>query len=509
MFSFIDLFSGIGGFRLASERLGGHCIGFSEINKDAIDTYKENYDCSNEEYLGDITLLNNLPTHDLLTAGVPCQSWSIAGKNLGFFDDRGQLWNDTLYLLNTSRPKAFIFENVKGLSDPRNKEALDYIMKRIHDAGYYANYYILNAFDYGVLQNRVRIYIIGFRDKEFFLNFQAPLPVNSHQKLFDIIDNDVSLKKEFTSTTYKFSYTQTNKVMSISANENGQNDYFLFNDIRDGHSTIHSWDILETTDKEKNICQSILKNRRKSKYGLLDGNPLSLKHIQELIPSVELKDLDKLVNIGILREVDYSFKISNENQIDNIVYDDLMALLIDKIIIKSSLDQLKTDPDLKAYRHKINTYIQMLIEKSMITCVEKRYEFKNSKISTGLFGINRIFLQQANVFSTLVASDSYDYIATVPFEHDKNIDYKEQFIQEVFKQKKYRRVNKSEACRIQGFPAEFIMPENRSRWMKLLGNSVSIPVIEKLIFQIIRTGVFNSSFSDIGETLSPLAKNVT
>jgi DNA (cytosine-5)-methyltransferase 1 len=79
-----------------------------------------------------------LPQHDILTAGVPCQSWLIAGKNLGFDDDRGQLWNDTIYLLNQSRLKAFIFENVKGLADPRNGDALFYILKRIKDAGYFA-----------------------------------------------------------------------------------------------------------------------------------------------------------------------------------------------------------------------------------------------------------------------------------------------------------------------------------------------------------------------------------
>jgi len=121
-FTFIDLFSGIGGFKMALSNNGGECINFSEINKDAISTYCENYKESFESNLGDITKIKELPKHDILTAGVPCQSWSIAGKNLGFDDDRGQLWNDTIYLLKQSQPKAFIFENVKGLVDPRNNE---------------------------------------------------------------------------------------------------------------------------------------------------------------------------------------------------------------------------------------------------------------------------------------------------------------------------------------------------------------------------------------------------
>ena len=140
-FTFIDLFAGIGGFKMALSSQGGECVGFSEINKDAIKTYCDNYDISIDRNFGDITKIKELPKHDILTAGVPCQSWSIAGKNLGFDDDRGQLWNDTVFLLSQSKPQAFIFENVKGLVDPRNRKALDYILERILEVGYHASYY--------------------------------------------------------------------------------------------------------------------------------------------------------------------------------------------------------------------------------------------------------------------------------------------------------------------------------------------------------------------------------
>ena len=144
-FTFIDLFAGIGGFRIALSKAGGTCLGFSEIAPDAIHSYCTNFNESESSNFGDITKLKELPEHDFMTAGVPCQSWSIAGKKLGFDDDRGQLWNDTLFLLNKVRPKAFIFENVKGLADPRNKEALTYIMSRIKEAEYHAEKFILNA----------------------------------------------------------------------------------------------------------------------------------------------------------------------------------------------------------------------------------------------------------------------------------------------------------------------------------------------------------------------------
>ncbi|MCB0350025.1 MAG: DNA (cytosine-5-)-methyltransferase, partial [Bdellovibrionales bacterium] len=124
-FTFIDLFAGIGGFRIALEKAGGQCVGYSEIDKQAIKTYSQNFNTCEELALGDITSCKAFPKADLIVGGVPCQSWSIAGKNRGFDDERGQLWFDTIRAVKTVMPKAFIFENVKGLTDPRNAESLD------------------------------------------------------------------------------------------------------------------------------------------------------------------------------------------------------------------------------------------------------------------------------------------------------------------------------------------------------------------------------------------------
>lgn len=88
-FTFIDLFAGIGGFHIALSNVGGKCVGYSEIAQDAIEAYCKNFNESKEDNLGDITKLETLPRHDFLTAGVPCQSWSCAGKKLGFDDQRG------------------------------------------------------------------------------------------------------------------------------------------------------------------------------------------------------------------------------------------------------------------------------------------------------------------------------------------------------------------------------------------------------------------------------------
>lgn len=481
-FTFIDLFSGIGGFRLALEAAGGECIGFSEIFKDAISAYCANFEESESANFGDITKIKELPAHDFMTAGVPCQSWSIAGKNLGFDDDRGQLWNDTLYLLNKVRPKVFLFENVKGLADPRNAEALRYILERIRLAGYHAQHFILNSYDYGVPQTRVRIYIIGFKDEKFFQRFHLPQPVAHKTRLSDVIDG--------ASGTSQKNLRAVKGRQSLSCNENGFNNYFLFNDLRNGETTLHSWDILPTTLRQKSICYLLLHNRRKKIYGNLDGNPLSLRHFQYLDATIRQEEIDGLVGLGILKEIRYKFKITNA---PNSTLNEAEKLLVENSRDGYlNIDELKVMKPLKKMRVNVSEALAALTEKGITVCVETRYDFKNTKISTGLFGINRIFLPSSDIYPTLVASDTRDYITPVEIEAETIAAFREKFMQEVFLKKNYRQISKSEACRIQGFPADYKLPAARARWMHLIGNSVSVPVIKQLAEAIVDTGVFGS-----------------
>lgn len=489
-FTFIDLFSGIGGFRMALENNGGECLYFSEISTDAITAYCANSNEPIEKNLGDITKIKELPKHNILTAGVPCQSWSIAGRNLGFDDDRGQLWNDTIFLLNQSKPDAFIFENVKGLVDPRNKKALSYILERIKEAGYTANYYVLNSFDYGVPQNRIRIYIVGFLNKEFAKKFKIPKPIEKKIKLADILsefnEKIIEVKNEMPRDLFGEIITQ--KSMSLSTS-NGLNDYFLFNDLRNGHSTIHSWDILDTSERQKKICYLLLKNRRKRIYGDLDGNPLSLKHFQELDKTITENELNELVELKILKKEYYSFNI-DKSKIKKLTEEEffLLNLCEDNILI---MDKLKMNRDLKVKKISITKTIIPLIEQGILTINEERYDFKNTKISTGLYGVNRVFLPTSNIFPTLVASDTNDFVTTKVIYAKNEADHKRQFVEKVYKKENYRRITKEEACMIQGFPKDYILPENRARWMKLVGNSVSVPVIEMLGKAIVDTGIFD------------------
>jgi DNA (cytosine-5)-methyltransferase 1 len=246
---------------------------------------------------------------------------------------------------------------------------------------------------------------------------------------------------------------------------------------------------LDTTKKEKDICLALLRNRRKSKYGKLDGNPLSLLHFQELISDISQSEIDVLVEKEILKPEQYLFKITNRNYKN---CSDEENLILSEHISEHFLiiDELKSNKKLKQNKTNLLKIIGDLIDKEIIECVEVRYDFKNTKISTGLFGVNRVFLPTSDIFPTLVASDTNDFITTEIVEAKNKAEFREKFISEVYKKKKYRKISKEEACIIQGFPKDFVLPENRARWMKLVGNSVSVPVIEVLIKSIIETGVF-------------------
>ena len=162
------------------------------------------------------------------------------------------------------------------------------------------------------------------------------------------------------------------RSMSLSTS-NGLNDYFLFNDLRNGPSTIHSWDILDTTERQKKICYLLLKNRRKSAYGNLDGNPLSLKHFQDLDNSINETELDKLVELKILKKDSYSFKINREKAIDLSEEENIILNNCDDNLLV--VDVLKMNRELKLKKISLSKTLPLLIEKEIL-------------IQFYLFGIN-------------------------------------------------------------------------------------------------------------------------
>jgi len=206
----VDLFAGIGGIRLgfsnAADSLGKEvsCVYTSEIDKYACKTYSKNFSNDNHNPLNDITKINEkeLPNFDVLLAGFPCQAFSIAGKRGGFEDTRGTLFFDVARIIKEKRPAAFLLENVKGLVNHRGGKTLSTILNVLeNDLGYVSvQFKVLNARNFGVPQNRERVYIVGF--KKGGGGFKFPVTVDDSKRLFDIIEEDTVSVKYYLSETY-------------------------------------------------------------------------------------------------------------------------------------------------------------------------------------------------------------------------------------------------------------------------------------------------------------------
>lgn len=189
----IDLFSGIGGIRLGFEQAFGKSIKFiyaNEIDDYACKTYESNFGMNPK---GDITKtdIQNIPYADLLVAGFPCQPFSIAGHKLGFNDTRGDMFFYILNILSIQKPEAFMLENVKYLEHHNGGKTFRRMIESLNCIGYKVKYAVLNSKDFGVPQNRKRIYIVGFKRDEIINDFRFPEPEKQNSKIRDILEKDV------------------------------------------------------------------------------------------------------------------------------------------------------------------------------------------------------------------------------------------------------------------------------------------------------------------------------
>ena len=185
-FKFIDLFAGIGGMRIPFEKLGGECVFSSEWDEHAQRTYYHNF---GEMPKGDITKIDerDIPDHDILLAGFPCQPFSIIGEKQGFADTRGTLFFDIERILAEKKPCAFLLENVKQLTSHDRGRTFTVIQSRLLDLGYTVYHETLNALDFGLPQKRERVFIVGFREP---IAFAFPRGNGEYQSLSGILEPD-------------------------------------------------------------------------------------------------------------------------------------------------------------------------------------------------------------------------------------------------------------------------------------------------------------------------------
>lgn len=306
---FIDLFAGIGGIRKGFETAFNKC-GFktecvltSEIKPHAYKVLLANN--PNEIISGDITKIEakDIPDFDFLLGGFPCQAFSYAGKRLGFQDTRGTLFFEVERILKEKRPFGFILENVEGLvthdrddiSQPIGK-TLSVIIDNLTSLGYFVSWKVLNSKDFGIAQERKRIYIVGTKQKSVSLE---GFPVN-HIALEQILESgQPTIDTEF--TRLLMSHFTPNELYGKS-----------IKDKRGGDDNIHSWDIEmkgEVSQEQKVLLNMMSRERRKKKWALvhgidwMDGMPLTVDMIREFYDKKNLVEiLEDLVKKGYLKK---------------------------------------------------------------------------------------------------------------------------------------------------------------------------------------------------------------
>ena len=193
-FTFIDLFAGIGGMRIAFEKVGGECVFSSEWDKFAQQTYAANF---GETPHGDITQveLTAVPRHDILIGGFPCQPFSHAGLKRGFEDTRGTLFFDVARIIDHRKPSMVLLENVKGFTTHDKGRTMAVVKETLEDLGYNVFHKVLNAKDFGVPQNRERVFIVAINKKKMgSIGFEYPVPRKAETKVGDILDSKVDEK---------------------------------------------------------------------------------------------------------------------------------------------------------------------------------------------------------------------------------------------------------------------------------------------------------------------------
>ncbi len=315
---FIDLFAGIGGIRkgfelaCADRGLNTKCVFTSEIKPHAIDILQQNH--PGEEICGDITKIDakDIPEFDFLLAGFPCQAFSSAGKRLGFEDTRGTLFFDVARILKEHQPLGFVLENVEGLvnhdkKNPSDKigKTLSVILKTLDELGYKVSWRVLNAKNFGVPQERKRIYITGTKKTAPDLDHFD----ESYQVLGDVLEQGLP--------------TSDSPFVKLVLDHYSLDELCgkSIKDKRGGDDNIHSWDIEykgPVSAEQKELLNLMLKERRKKKWAAefgidwMDGMPLTEKQIRTFYTNPKLKSMLKdLVKKGYLKLEHPKKKVGN------------------------------------------------------------------------------------------------------------------------------------------------------------------------------------------------------
>ncbi|MBC8626714.1 DNA (cytosine-5-)-methyltransferase [Alloprevotella sp. Lung230] len=301
MIRLIDLFAGMSGIRCGVEQaaaelgISTQCVFTSEIKPHALKVLQQNH--PGEQIFGDITKIAaaDIPDFDILLGGFPCQAFSSAGKRMGFADTRGTLFFDVERIIKEKRPLGFLLENVEGLENHDKGNTLRTILSNLRALGYKVSYAILNAAQFGVPQERKRIYIVGTLTREVpLVGFHR-----SHTTLGDILEQG----KPTSQSAFVQRLLERYPIPELYGK--------AIKDKRGGDDNIHSWDLElkgAVSPRQKQLLNAMLRERRKKKWAAeigiewMDGMPLTEKQIATFFPDEHLPSmLNDLAEKGYLK----------------------------------------------------------------------------------------------------------------------------------------------------------------------------------------------------------------
>jgi len=324
---YVDLFAGIGGFRIGFEQalhslgLEGECVFSSEINPHAVSVYENNF---GDAPHGDIRQIDALPEHEILLAGFPCQSFSYAGKRAGFGDTRGTLFFEIERLISGQRnkPRFLILENVRGFTTHDGGRTYATVLNCLERLGYSTKGVLLNSSDFGVPQNRVRVYIVATLEKDINFDIRSNVGFSDSHKakqsnlqksFFDDAEQSKATVKDILEHSVSSRYNCSKTfIKQLKTALNGKPIETLHGmrliDYRGGNS-LHSWDLGTKgicSQEEREFMTCLIQNRRKKHFGAhQDGKKLSLEQIKTFWTKPNLVEIiETLIDKGYLSKND-------------------------------------------------------------------------------------------------------------------------------------------------------------------------------------------------------------
>ena len=325
MIKFIDLFAGVGGIRIGAtealrkQRIDSECVLSSEIDEKACETYFLNF---GEHPSGDVKQITEIEPFDFLLAGFPCQPFSYAGKRRGFGDTRGTLFFEIERILAQYKPKAFLLENVRGLKTHDGGRTFDTIISKLHELGYGTAELILNSSNFGVPQNRVRLYILGLlgeTPKVTLFSDRGSADSHAFKKLqaqIGMFDNEEGhtyctvgdILEEHVDEEYYCSDEFAEQLRSVVGDDLSVLHGYRLIDYRGGQS-LHSWELGKKgkcTAEEIEFMNLLISNRRKHDFGThQDGKKLTIDQIRTFYKRDDIETvIASLIEKGYLKEED-------------------------------------------------------------------------------------------------------------------------------------------------------------------------------------------------------------